>query len=156
MPVWGYIEIIKALLLLLIAALLPFIIVQLRRSRAEARASALYDRRLAVFRETVRILTLVSQTGDISREELAAFRSRTQESIFLFGKETADYLDEIYSRGLKLRATNEILKGTDLPVGDERDRMTIENSQHLIWLADQLPLIKHRFEAYLVLSGLNG
>lgn len=149
-----YIGFIQTLLLLIIAGLLLSAIMHIRRSAAEARSSALYDRRLAVFRETVRVLTLISQTGDLSREELAAFRSRTQESLFLFGKETADYLEEIYSRGLRLRVTNEILKGTDLPVGDERDRMTIENSKHLIWLADQLPLVKNRFEAYLVLSGV--
>ena len=45
--------------------------------------------------------------------------------------------------------TNEQLKSTSLPVGDERDRVTVENSKQLIWLADQLPQLNKLFEPYL-------
>jgi len=85
----------------------------------------------------------------VSREELLAFRSKTHESGFLFGKDVAEYVEEIYSRSLKLRSSNALLKEQNLPVGEERDKVTVENSKQMIWLADQLPRLKQTFERYL-------
>ena len=61
----------------------------------------------------------------------------------------ADYLEKLYAQASKLRMTNEQLKSTTLPIGDERDRITVENSKQLIWLADQLPQAQKLFEPFL-------
>jgi hypothetical protein len=45
-------------------------------------------------------------------------------------------------------STSEILKGTELPIGDERDQVTVENAKQLIWLADQIALVKKKFHDY--------
>jgi hypothetical protein len=91
---------------------------------------------------------LFSQKGDIRKEELLDFRSRTQDAALLFDAEIAGYIDEIYNRSVKLMSTSDLLKGTGLPVGEERDRITVENARQTIWLADQLALLNKKFEGY--------
>ncbi len=66
----------------------------------------------------------------------------------MFDTGIASYVDEIYSRGVKLISTNELLKDMQLPVGEKRDEITVENARQTIWLADQLPLLAKRFEQY--------
>lgn len=142
------IEIAQTALLVLTSGATAAIAFSLARGNSARRKNDLTERRLAIYREVVRILTLVSQDGDISRDDLTAFRSRTYESGFLFDRASADYIDEIYSRAMKLQSLNALLKGTGLPVGEERDKITVENSTQLIWLADQLPQTRKKFERY--------
>lgn len=137
--------------LLLIAAGFFLIVYQLRRGKSAPLEPFIYEHRLAVYRETVRLLTTLSLNGDISQDELSAFRANTHESFFLFGRDIADYIDQIYARSTKLRSTNALLKGTELRVGEQRDKVTVENSAQLIWLADQLALVQKKFEKYLTL-----
>jgi hypothetical protein len=101
-----------------------------------------------VYKDVVRILALLAQKGDLGKEELLDFRSRTQDAALLFDSEIAVYIEEIYSRGVKLMSTNEILKGTALPIGEERDQVTVENAKQLIWLADQLARVRKKFQNY--------
>lgn len=108
-----------------------------------------YDRQLAVYREVVRVLTRIAQDGHVEKAELLEYRSRTHEAGFLFDEGLAGYIEEIYRRALMLAGTNIALKKAALPIGDERDAITVENSKQLIWLADQLPQLKLRFEKYL-------
>ncbi len=72
---------------------------------------------------------MLGKTGELRREELLDFRSRTQDATVLFDAEIASYINEIYARGVKLLSTNELLKGTSLPVGEERDSITVENAK---------------------------
>jgi hypothetical protein len=96
----------------------------------------------------VRILTMLGQRGELRKEELLDFRSRTMDAALLFDADVAAYIDEIYARGVKLMSTHELLKGTALAIGEERDRITVENARQTIWLADQLALIRKKFDRY--------
>jgi hypothetical protein len=49
---------------------------------------------------------------------------------------------------MKLMSTSELLQGTSVAVGEERDRITVENAKQLIWLADQLAMFKKKFARY--------
>jgi hypothetical protein len=142
-----YLSILQTILLLLIAAGTGYLIYQSSRSTRGTRKS-LHSRRSEVYKDVVRILTLLGRKGDLRKEELLDFRSRTQDVALLFDEEIAAYIEEIYTRGVKLMSTNEILKRTALPVGDERDQITVENAKQLIWLADQLVLVKKKFQHY--------
>jgi Mg2+ and Co2+ transporter CorA len=142
-----YLSILQTILLLLIAVGTGYLIYRSSRSTQGTRKS-LHSRRSEVYKDVVRILTLLGQKGDLRKEELLDFRSRTQDVALLFDEEIAAYIEEIYTRGVKLMSTNEILKRTTLPVGDERDQITVENAKQLIWLADQLVLVKKKFQHY--------
>jgi len=142
-------SILDTLLLLAIAASTTYIAYYYYRKEKTQENSDLYENRMRIFREIVHLLSTITRDGDISRQSLQEFRAKTQEGVFLFGQEITDYIDKLHAQALKLRATNERLKSNDLPIGEERDGVTVENSKQLIWLADQLPRLKKIFEPYL-------
>ncbi len=141
-------SILQTLLLLLIAAGTASLVFGRYRGGAHGTRQSLRSRRREVYGDVKRILSVLSQTGDLRKEELLDFRLRTQDAALLFDREIAAYIEDIYARGVKLMSTNELLKGTSLPVGEERDSITVENSRQMIWLADQLSLLGKKFQQY--------
>lgn len=141
-------SILQTLLLLLITAGTAYLVLGRYKGGAHRTRQSLRSRRREVYGDVLRILTVLSQTGDLRKEELLDFRSRTQDAALLFDEEIAAYLEDIYARGVKLMSTNELLKGASLPVGEDRDRITVENSKQMIWLADQLSLLGKKFQHY--------
>ncbi len=115
----------------------------------EGKDEYLAERRLAVYRETVRLLTMISLQGTVARSVLVDFHARTSESAFFFPPAIASYIDEIYARALALQSSTSILHGDKLPVGTDRDKLTVENASQMIWLTDQLPKLVVRFQPYL-------
>lgn len=142
-----FLNILQTILLLLIAAGIAYLVYRSSRGARGTRKS-LHSRRREVYDDVVRILTVLGRTGEIRKEELLDFRSRTHDAALLYDAEIAAYIDEIYTRSVKLMSTNELLKGTALPVGEERDRVTVENARQMIWLADQLAVLQKKFERY--------
>jgi hypothetical protein len=140
-------NIIQTGLLLLITAGTFYIVFHSFRSARGTRMS-LRSRRREVYGNIVEMLTVLCQTGELRKEELMDFRSRTMDASLLFDADVAAYIDEIYARGVKLMSSHELLKGTALPIGEERDRITVENARQTIWLADQLALIGKKFDRY--------
>ncbi len=142
-----FLNILQTVLLLMIATGTAYLVYRSYRGARGTRRS-LHSRRREAYDDVVRILTMLGQRGDVRKEELLDFRSRTQDAALLFDNEIAAYIDEIYVRGVKLMSTNDMLKGTALPVGEERDRITVENAKQMIWLADQLAILGKKFERY--------
>jgi hypothetical protein len=140
-------NILQTILLLLITACVGYLVHRSSRGARSTRKS-LYSRRRDIYDDLVRILTTLSKTGEIRKEELVDFRSRTLDAALIFDAGIAAYIDEIYSRGVKLMSTNELLKGADLPIGEKRDDITVENARQTIWLADQLAMVKKKFGHY--------
>ena len=142
-----FLNILQTILLLAIAAGTAFLIYRARFGARGTRRS-LHARRREVFGDVVRILNRLGTTGELRKEELLDFRSRTQDAALLFDEELAVYIDEIYTRGVKFMSTGEILKGTALPIGEERDAITVENARQIIWLADQIAVVGKKFDRY--------
>lgn len=140
-------NIVQTSLLALITAGIAFLVYRSSRGARGTRKS-LHSRRREVYGDVMRILTMLGQRGELRKEELLDFRSRTMDAALLFDADIAAYIDEIYARGVKLMRTHELLKGTALPIGEERDRITVENARQTIWLADQLALIGKKFDRY--------
>jgi hypothetical protein len=142
-----FLNILQTVLLILIAAGIAYLVYRSRVRTAGTRKS-LHSRRCEVYNDVVQVLTMLGKRGEIRKEELLDFRSRTQDAALLFDGEIAAYIDDIYTRGVKLMSTSELLQGTSVAVGEERDRITVENAKQLIWLADQLAMIKKKFARY--------
>jgi hypothetical protein len=143
------IQILNTLLLLVIAAGTAYTAYHYYSTSQERAGTELKERRMRIYREIVRLFSVITRDGDVSRDELLRFRSNTMESSFLFDKEISDYINTVHARASKLRATTELLKSRELPIGEERDKITVENSKQMIWLADQLPLLNKKFVQYL-------
>jgi len=142
-----YLNILQTILLLLIASGVAYLVYRSSRGARNTRKS-LHSRRRDIYGDLVRILTTLSKTGEIRKEELLDFRSRTLDAALIFDTEIAAYIDEIYTRGVKLMSTSELLKGADLPIGEKRDDITVENARQTIWLADQLAMVEKKFGHY--------
>ncbi len=143
-----FLSIVQTILLLSIAAGVAYLMYRSGRSPKGTRRS-LHTRRREVYDDLVRILALLAKTGEIRKEELLDFRSRTLDATILFDPDIGAYIEEVYNRGVKLISTNEILKDTSLPIGEERDRITVENAKQTIWLADQTARLGRKFDRYL-------
>jgi len=151
-----FLSILQTVLLILIAAGVSYLVYRSRVKTAGTRKS-LHARRCEVYNDVVQVLTMLGKRGEIRKEELLDFRSRTRDAALVFDGEIEAYLDDIYSRGVKLMSTNELLQGTSVAVGEERDRITVEHTRQLIWLADQPAVIQKKFARYPdVLSSCEG
>jgi hypothetical protein len=139
-------EILQTLILLLIAAGTCYLVYRSSRSIKGTRKSV-SSRRQDVYNDVLRILKVLGKTGEIRKEDLLDFRSRTQDAPLLFDTQIAGYIDEIYTRGVKLTSAGEMLR-TSLPSGEERDRITVTHTKQMIWLADQLSRIEKKFAQY--------
>lgn len=142
------VQVFQTALLVLIAAGTAYLVFGRIRGSGQSVVRGVRQKRRAMYQEVVRVLSVLGQKGDIQKNELVNFRARTQDAGVVFDGEIAAFIDEIYARGVKLTSTNELLKGTTLPVGEERDRITVENARQLIWLADQLAMLGKKFQRY--------
>ncbi len=139
-------NILQTVLLLLISAGVAYLVYRSARSVKGTRRS-ISSRRRDVYNDVIRMLTMLGKTGEIRKEDLLDFRSRTLDVPLLFDARIAGYIHEIYTRGVKLTSAGEILR-TSLASGEERDRITVEHAKQTIWLADQLATIEKKFAQY--------
>lgn len=145
------VEILKALLTPLIAIIATYIAWQQWNTNKLKLKLERYERRLRVYEEVKRILSLMISKADISLAELLKFRAASAEADFLFGSEIPNYLDEIYSHGVELRRYNsDIAKKT--PGGNDHNAAVQGRDNHLIWLSKQFGLTKDKFKKYLDIS----
>ena len=113
-----------------------------------------YDRRLRVYEEVKKILSIAMREADVNAEDLLRFRASVSEADFLFGPEIPSYLDEIYQRGLVLRRRNQEYRDytQEQPEGYDHKKVVEEKYQALKWLADQFEQAKEKFRKYLDIS----
>ncbi|MZH03257.1 MAG: hypothetical protein F3745_07665 [Nitrospinae bacterium] len=55
-----------------------------------------YDRRLRVYEEVRKILSIIVRDANAGTEDLLKFRTAVSEADFLFGPEIPEYIDQIY------------------------------------------------------------
>jgi hypothetical protein len=98
-----------------------------------------YDRRVHVYEEVKRILSLIISAADVSMDELLKFRAAVAEADFLFGSEISKYLDEIYSHGVELWRWNREYRDItqEIPEGYNHNKVVEGRHNNLIWLSEQ-------------------
>jgi hypothetical protein len=111
----------------------------------------LYERRLAIFNSTMQLLAIVMRDADVQMADLLKFLQETNQSYFLLGKDIADYLDEIYKKGVELRGQEKRLHNTNLAEG-ERTRLADQNVELLNWFGRQLLVAREKFAPHLKLD----
>jgi len=89
------VEISKALLTPLIAIVATYIAWQQWQTNRQKLSFDLYERRLKVYEQVRRILSIIVRDAKASYDELLKFRAAVSEADFLFGPEIVKYIDEI-------------------------------------------------------------
>ncbi len=107
----------------------------------------LFEKRFAVFSAVRTFLSHIMSEGKLDYGSLATFRGATAEASFLFGDDMTSYIGEIDTRAMRMKKL--AISYKDMPIGDQRSQLVEEESQELVWLIDQLPMLKSKFEPYL-------
>ena len=100
-------ELSTALLTPLIAIVATYIAWQQWRTNQQKLNLERYDRRLRVYEEVRKILSIIFRDAKASTDDLLKFRTSVSEADFLFGPEIPEYIDNIYKRGLNLWRWNQ-------------------------------------------------
>lgn len=113
-----------------------------------------YEKRLRVYEEVRKILSIVMRDANASFEDLLCFRSAVSEADFLFGPEIPAYLDEIYRKGLELRSAKAQYRDRTQSTPPGYDHQKICDQMHgaLTWLTSQFEPAKSKFKPYLDVS----
>ncbi|EIM00443.1 hypothetical protein UU5_02352 [Rhodanobacter sp. 115] len=101
-----------------------------------------------------KILSIILRDAKASYDDLLRFRTSVSEADFLFGSEIPSYIDEIYSRGVKLQYwSNEYRDFTQqIPEGYDHQKVCDGMHSELIWLSEQFEPAKQKFKKYLDVS----
>ena len=110
-----------------------------------------YDRRLRIYEEVRKILSIVMRDARAGYEDLLRFRAAVSEADFLFGPEIPAYIDEIYKRGVQLEAWNQQYRhsGQEIPLGYDHQKVCDGMHKELEWLIAQFEPAKEKFKKYL-------
>ncbi|GMQ99462.1 MAG: hypothetical protein BMS9Abin18_0280 [Zetaproteobacteria bacterium] len=148
------IEISKGLLTPLIAVVATYIAWQQWQTNRQKLNLERYDRRLHVYEEVRKILSIIFRDANASSDDLLKFRISVSEADFLFGPEIPEYIDEIYKRGLKLRYWNQQYRdySQEKPEGYDHNKVVEEAHKELTWLTEQFEPAKEKFKKYLDIS----
>jgi hypothetical protein len=147
-------EVSRALLTPTIAIIATYIAWQQWQTNRQKLNLERYDRRLHVYEEVIKILSIIMRDADASYEDLLKFRTSVSEADFLFGPEISEYLDEIFKRGLKLRYWNNEYRDCtqEIPEGYDHEKVVNGSHEELIWLSEQFDPAKEKFRKYLDIS----
>jgi len=103
-PMW--LQVLQGLLTPTIAVVATYIAWQQWKTNEIKLRLDRYERRLAIYREVMTIISSVVREAKCSIPELLLFRSKTFEAEFLFGADIPQYIEEVFQRGLKLHTAN--------------------------------------------------
>jgi len=147
-------DVSKALLTPLIAVVATYIAWQQWQTNRQKLVLDRYDRRLRVYEEIRKILSIILRDAKASYEDLLKFRTSVSEADFLFGPEITEYIDEIYKRGLKLQYWSGEYRDYTQPKPEGYDHKKVVDGMHseLTWLAEQFEPAKQKFKKYLDIS----
>ena len=113
----------------------------------------LFDKRYKVYDATKQFLGGIMSSATFSDAQLFTFYAGTSDAEFLFDTDVGEYLLQIRKRALDMRLQAKLYQRAE---GDERTRMINAESEHLLWLTDQLTGMSKVYAPYLSYSKVKG
>jgi hypothetical protein len=113
-----------------------------------------YERRLQVYKEVIRYISVGIQDANYDNSELMSFRSKVSEADFLFGEEVSKYIDELHIRAVNLSRWKKEYRdySQPKPEGYDHGKVVEEMHKELTWVSSQLEPARNIFKKYLDLS----
>jgi hypothetical protein len=113
-----------------------------------------YERRLQVYKEAVRFISVGISDATYDNNELMTFRSKVSEADFLFGEEVPKYIDELHRRAIKLHTWTKQYRDYSQPKPEGYDHAKVVEgmNQELEWVSSQLEPARKIFKRYLDVS----
>jgi|SRR4051812_23903199 hypothetical protein len=110
----------------------------------------LFDRRYKVYDATRKFLAMILRDATFTDSQLIEFAAGTSDAEFLFGSDVVDYLAQIRKRALEMRTHQKVSER--MPAGDEHTRHVQTESDHRLWLGEQITAMTKTFTPYLGFS----
>lgn len=113
-----------------------------------------YERRLQVYKEVVRYISVGIRDANYGNDELLTFRSKVSEADFLFGEEVPKYIDELHNRAVNLSRWNKEYRDYSQPKPEDyaHNRVVEEMHKELTWVSSQFEPARNIFKKYLDIS----
>ncbi|MDL1968144.1 MAG: hypothetical protein LWW97_06235 [Deltaproteobacteria bacterium] len=148
------IEISKGLLTPLIAIVATYIAWQQWQTTRQKLNLEKYDRRLHVYEEVRKILSIILRDAGASTDDLLKFITSASEADFLFGPDITEYIDQIYKRGLNLWKWNQQYRDytQEIPEGYDHNKVVDGMHKELTWFSEQFDSAKEKFKKHLDIS----
>jgi hypothetical protein len=108
---------------------------------------AAYDRRIKAYVAARELLGSIIRNGRVTREEVWKFAADTDDVLFLFDDNTAQFYGELYRHALQLAALESVLEG--VPVGDQRSKWVDQMQELLLWFTAQLGVLRQAVKPHL-------
>lgn len=113
-----------------------------------------YEKRIQIYRITRDFLSLVMLEGTVTPEQLQKFSRDTDEALFLFDQKISSYLEDFYSKSVKLYSSSKRLSSyrpshASYFIDEEFFRLGEEESQLLIWFSSQYEAMRNIFYQYI-------
>jgi uncharacterized ubiquitin-like protein YukD len=114
----------------------------------------LYERRLRIYEEVKRLLSIVTRDANISMQDLLKFRIATSEADFLFGSDVTTYIDNLHKHAVDLAMWNSMFRDSTQEQPPDYDHKTVVERKHreLKWITSQYEPSKEMFKKYLRVS----
>jgi hypothetical protein len=144
----------QGLLTPVIAAVATYIAWQQWRTNQNKLKLDRYERRLQVYKEVVRFISVGIRDATYDDNELMTFRSKVSEADFLFGEEVPKYIDELHGRAVNLYTWTKEYRDYSQPKPEGYDHAKVVEGMHheLKWVSSQLDPARKIFKKYLDVS----
>jgi len=110
------------------------------------------DRRVRLYQEVAKILSIVVRGGGADADTLSEFRSNVAEADFLFGPEIMAFIEDIYSHGFDLWDANEEFAQLNKQTSPNQaylKRVIDVRVSEKRWFRMQFSVAKEHFKRYL-------
>jgi hypothetical protein len=113
-----------------------------------------YEKRLQVYKEVVRYISVGVQDASYGNDELMTFRTKVSDADFLFGEEVPKYIDELHRRTVMLARWNDEYRDYSQPRPENYDHQKVVDEMHkeLNWISEQYEPARNIFKKYLDIS----
>lgn len=132
-----------------IAGITIFIAYQQWKTNKDSHRLNLYEKRYSIYKALMTALYELLRESNISSKGLDQFNIDTNESVFIFNKDAANYIDDFRNKALRLHSVIKQLSNDKIPIGEKRDKLAEEAEKLNEWFNNQLQESKNKFMIYL-------
>ncbi|SRR6266542_2775022 len=154
MPIEEILKISQGLLTPIIGLVATYIAWQQWKTNRNKLNLDRYERRLQVYKEVVRFISIGRRDANYNDDELLTFRLKVSEADFLFGEEVSKYIDELHQRAVNLYRWNKEYRDDSRPKPEGYNHKEVVDEMHkeLLWVSSQLEPARNLFKKYLNIS----
>lgn len=113
-----------------------------------------FERRLQVYKEVVRYISVAVRDASYGNGELMTFRAKVSDADFLFGEEVSKYIAELHRRTAKLAQWHNEYRDASQPQPESYDHQKVVDEMHKeqMWILEQYEPARNIFKKYLDIS----